>query len=169
MARRRAGGPLGDDGGYLLSGAGRAQGHALAGQGVLHEVHVAVGESGQQRPAAQVNDLRLRPAQGGDVGWAAHGQDAVAGHGHGFRPRPRRVHGVDAAVGQDQISVHSLHLCLRWSPDRRPVLLAAAQEADREPTEIIAQVYPTLQKASSDAFSRLHIGFQVCVEIRPLL
>ncbi len=79
------------------------QRHLGQAQPGAQEVNVAVVKPGQDAPALQVEDARVRPDERADVGVAADDQDAVAADGHGLGFGLRAVDGPDLAVEQDQV------------------------------------------------------------------
>jgi hypothetical protein len=79
------------------------------------EVGVGVDEPGDDRGATQIDDPRAPVAPALDVGGAADGRDASAGHGQRRRPGTAGVERQDPAVGQDQVGGYFIHPFSRYA------------------------------------------------------
>ncbi len=85
----------------FLLGTRVAQLHLVKLRATVDKVHVGVVESGKQELACGIENLCLRPAPAVDFGAAAHGDNAVADHGHGFSRGMLLVDSPDLGVGDN--------------------------------------------------------------------
>ncbi|MNU77382.1 hypothetical protein D3C71_669580 [compost metagenome] len=75
-------------------------------QAAAHDVGVVVDQAGQNPLALQVDDLRIRPGKGHNLGIASHFQKQAILDGHCSCIRIAAVERRDAAVVKDRIWVH---------------------------------------------------------------
>ena len=99
----RVAGALADAAREFLRRIGVLELHVVELQAAVEEMHVRVVEAGEHEVLAGVDHARVGAAPLVNVGGGADGDDAVADHRQGFGARARFVHGVELAVGDDEV------------------------------------------------------------------
>ena len=115
LPRRRDLRPLPEQGHHVLDAVDAAEGiavqvHRCGQQGRIHKMAVRVDEARQQRSPGQIDLPRPGMGQRPHGVQAARRQDAVPGHGHGFRPRIGCIHAEDRASEIDGVGLRRLLL-----------------------------------------------------------
>ena len=71
--------------------------------GAAEQMYVPLDDAGHHRVHSGVDHPRVFCLQRGHILIAAEAENAVAGNGDRFRPRPGRVHGQDFGIGDDDV------------------------------------------------------------------
>ncbi len=112
LARLRAGHGLGHQVDQILVGCRSHEVQLQPGLAEPHEVAMPFDEPGNRETASQVDDLRLPPDVGLDLGVTPHEQNPFSADRHGLCFRQGLIYGHHAPAAQDEVR-RVLHITRR--------------------------------------------------------